>query len=307
MNLNEQFAKLAANLMSKVYYKLLTFGTSIAGIFGAGDEDEIATTIGTLAKDLKNGAIDVATNETMVACAYALCALFFLLSLIPFITEKGFTIEAFVKFFAKLAIGVFAVSIAGDIIKYSFQFGNALSDFVADNFTILGSGFDLGQTQEEIQATLEGRFLTMAKEGGGFSLLMTSVFTILPIDLIILVMTIVSYIIAFSRLFEMCIRSAFLPIPLALLSDDGWRGAGGRYIRKLLAIMAQGAVLVAIAMLTSQIMGRVLGTDTLEALESESATIEAMIEKVLIAAGIGISSVSIMFKSIGFVNDIFGA
>ena len=38
----------------------------------------------------------------------------------------------------------------------------------------------------------------------------------------------------------------FFPIAMGLMSDDGWRGAGGRYLKKFLAVCCQSAVLVVI-------------------------------------------------------------
>ena len=109
-----------------------------------------------------------------------------------------------------------------------------------------------------------------------------------------------------------------MPIACALLSDDGWRGAGGRYIRKFIGICAQGAVMVVIGQLTGGIMGAICSSmkSSMRA-KVDTAIANAgtkpgfglvidIVESTVAIVGIGVACVSLMFKSIGIVNDVFG-
>jgi predicted deacetylase len=100
----------------------------------------------------------------------------------------------------------------------------------------------------------------------------------------------------------------FMPIAFALISDDGWRGAGGRYIRKFIAVCAQIAVLIVVAKITAGVMS--LSTEEVlsaiqEAADYNSLT-EAMSKQMTICVGVGFASTQAMFKSISIISDAFG-
>lgn len=48
-----------------------------------------------------------------------------------------------------------------------------------------------------------------------------------------LIMKISMYFILFSRLIEMAVRAAFMPIAVGLVTDGGWSGSAGRYIKNI--------------------------------------------------------------------------
>lgn len=105
---------------------------------------------------------------------------------------------------------------------------------------------------------------------------------------------------------EMSVRASFMPIAFALLADDGWRGAGGRYIRKYLAICCQSVVLCMIGGLHSIAFNKlilVFNTNIAEGGAADGSVPGAM----LFMFGLSFATISLMFKSIGIVNDVFGA
>ena len=108
-------------------------------------------------------------------------------------------------------------------------------------------------------------------------------------------------------------RAAFLPVALALLSDDGWRGAGGRYIKKLLAVTAQGAVLIVICFMTKKLMDNAAGSMASFALSSSEDLAEMFknilgtLKGPLANLAIGVAGIAFMFKSMQVTSDVFGA
>ncbi len=54
---------------------------------------------------------------------------------------------------------------------------------------------------------------------------------------------------AISRGLELTLRTILMPIPLAFITQDGWQGAGGRYIRKYLAVLSQGVCVILITIM----------------------------------------------------------
>lgn len=137
-----------------------------------------------------------------------------------------------------------------------------------------------------------------------------SFISILPCVVASLAIKVLVYVIAFTRLIELCARGCFIPIAAGLVSDDGWRGAGGRYFRKFLAICSQSAILVVIGKIASYALGTI-GNSILTNLPSlVTAGTMGILNiggQLAIMIGIGIAMVSVMFKSIGIVNDAFGA
>jgi hypothetical protein len=187
-------------------------------------------------------------------------------------------------------------------------------EVATDDYSVaMNTAIDLSDSlasEASLKSSLTTAFCnyTEEQEGLGHSAfgtslgLMTSTWMTLGIiNILCMALSVVTYFIAFSRIIELCVRGAFLPIGLSLMSDDGWHGAGGRYLKKFIAIVCQGAVLVAIAQITGKIMEAFM-TNIMTNFTLGNAT-----SSILMMVCIGIACVSVMFKSIGITNDIFGA
>lgn len=246
---------------------------------------------------------------------YAICALFFFIALLELAMSERMTMEYLAKFFSKLVIGVAAVFYANDFVTYAWDFGDALSSAMAN----IGLGQGGGDTVEIAFPALFNQYLDNVGGSSWLALLAMTLGLGIPITLASYVVTVVVYIICLTRLLEMMIRGVFMPIACALLSDDGWRGAGGRYIRKFIGICAQGAVLVVLGNVTSSIMAAIVSnlTGTIKASiqtaidgsssgEPDFEFFGDIVTSTLAILGVAVACVSMMFKSIGIVNDAFG-
>lgn len=264
-----------------------------------------------LQSDLGSVASSVTTSMQSLALAIAL--VFFLIALLELSTTERLTLEYFIKFFSKLVISVALIFAIPKLLTLIPQFGSALADsYNAAAFTMGNkSGASPGQTldrnaaETSIRAMVnkaynaDGMKMAVAFEGFVFGVLM---------KISSFIVTGVAYIVCISRLLELAIRGCFMPIAVALISDDGWRGAGGRYIRKYIAVACQGAVIVMIGKLTQFIMGKA-GAKVIENLGASAGdySLSAGIEGTFILIAIAVACVSMLFKSIGIVNDVFGA
>lgn len=111
-----------------------------------------------------------------------------------------------------------------------------------------------------------------------------------------------------SRLLELYIRGSLLPIAAGVMADDGWRGAGGRYFKKVLALASQKLMLdlscvVTSAMTTSYLMSKlqtIKGNDIWGFIGDSFLSF-------IIAIVIALAGISFMFKSLQVVNDLWGA
>lgn len=250
--------------------------------------------------------------EALQPVGLALCMLFFIISLLELAMSERMTMEYFIKYLSKLVIGVAAVYYAPKIWEVVVEFGDALGNLVKGlPFSVNSSSLEDIQTQ--LSDGLAESFSKMTLQTGAaiWIGLMLVCFALFPIVGICGVgMTVVAYIVAFSRVLELCVRGVFLPIACSLLSDDGWRGAGGRYIRKILALSCQGAVLSIIGLVTSNIIclaGSHMVTDFAEvAFDGLFDCVGTLMGGFALILGVGFACISLMFKSIGLVNDVFG-
>ncbi len=269
------------NVMNNVFSTTAASGSgSVVGFAG-----------GTLYTACKTGM------EAMKPFGYAICMLFFIVALLELTTQDRMTLEFFIKFFAKLAIGVSVIYYLTDIVDTIYTFGSDFPTWIANNVSITPGGSATVPTAENIANDLingaEG-----SKIGIGFKALVSAISTVGILRLFCLVIEIVTYVIAFSRMIEMSVRMVFLPVACGMLSDDGWHGGGGRYIRKYFAVVAQGGVLVLIGKIYGMVVYSVM---------TAGATSAGGFGGLLPAIGVSLAVVSIMFKSMQIVSDAFGA
>jgi hypothetical protein len=240
----------------------------------------------------------------------ALAAMFFIFALIDLVRSERLTVELFIKFFGNFAIAWGMILAAPTLYTATVNFGNTLGQWAAEVWSGLsGSSFNI-PSKSDFYNNL-AYYVQLDKSDPEYqswiSLFPTALVTAGPLVLVCLGLTVATYFIAFSRLIELAVRGAFLPIAFGCMSDDGFRGAGGRYLRKFIAICAQVAVLVTIANVTTYIMGTVGSIVTSTFTSSAHLSLKSMISAAFIMVGVGFASVSVMMKSIGLTNDIFGA
>lgn len=260
------------------------------------------------------GALDskiTPVMESLMPVGYALCLLFFLISLLELAMSERMTMEYMIKFFSKFVVGVVAIYYCRDIFKICREMGATMSTWVS---------MSAAKTVEI--PSLENVFYQYVTTGGGAAWIFAVLGSLVgaaPLLFIAFGLLGMTYVTVFTWLLEMGARGIFLPIALSLLSDDGWRGAGGRYIKKFLAICCQGVVMVIIASLMTSIMqvamGGVVkavgdgftGTDGFLGIGGEDANFMLqLLKSTVVVAGVGIASFSVMGKSMSIISDVFG-
>lgn len=297
MSLKDSAAALADSLFTSALKQLQDCGTGITDILSGADGK---TQISSVTNSLTN-AISETVIPAVQGIGYAIALLFFIIAMVELISQERLTIEMFIKFFARIAIAVFAVSITDDVFKYSIQFGDALAATFANVFPSPENMSGTGSYQEAFRKSLDGGAL------GWIGFIAMAIVTIAPCYVVSIAVKGIVYVIAFTRLIEMCARGCLLPIAVSLISDDGWRGAGGRYIKKFIAICSQSAVLVIIGQISGYIIATVTNKITQSIAVTGTLSIQEAVGILIVIVGVCIAMVSVMFKSIGIVNDAFGA
>lgn len=255
-----------------------------------------------------NGMVDKVIRALGVIGA-AICALFFIMSLMDLAMSDRFSIETFAKHFVNLAIGYFCV------VKAHFfaEFGWGLSKWVSELLSGYGA-LETGEAGGEItRAMLESSpicsaLLAMDVSGAKW------IGVALPLLLFGLLGLIASaiavaavYIAGFSRLLEIGLRACFMPIGLAFMTDDGWKGAGSRYLKKFLALCCQGPAYILIGKLHGSIMAGGLASiiESFTTGHSLAGLGDCATLLGILLAG-SFATVSLLFKTGSIINDVFG-
>lgn len=250
------------------------------------------------------GAASVVTSQVLEACindiapafvgiGLALSVLFFLIQLVELGTSERLTFEYFIKFFTKLIIAVALIAYCEDLIKGCVNFGNGFMNIISNG------NLSPGLTPEEMGQRVSEAF-DNASGISWIGLLVSSVFSIGIINIVSQGIAAIVYIIGFTRILELGVRGALMPVALGLMADDGWKGSAGRYIKKFIAICAQGGVLMIIGKISNIAMGAA-------ALAGNYSSEASLSGSFIMLLGVAIATVSVLFKSMSVVNDVFGA
>ncbi len=284
----------------------------------------------------KISGVSTVWSGTFASLGMVMAFVAWVIAVVDLTIQDRLSPETFVKSFAKLGLGIGLCGATSAIIIGINEFADGFTSDVA-NLSIsqaqytaahggranINSASDYNQYMGESDST-SGLFSSMSKQelidsmtgdgkGGlvdGLSIYIQAIFFWIPAVLGVMALTVVMYLIAFSRIMEKAVRETFLGISFGLLADDGWRGPGARYIKKYVAIVCQGGVLT----LLCKIYGLAITTAfnaMAEALANAGGDINAissaLTESQMVVWGCGFATLGLMFKSIGILNDLFGA
>lgn len=287
----------------------------------------------------KISGVSTVWSGTFASLGMVMAFVAWVIAVVDLTIQDRLSPETFVKSFAKLGLGIglcgatsaiiigindFADGFTSDVAnlsisqaQYTSSHGgytniNSASDYNSymGNDSSSGSGglfADVGGKEKLMEDMLgDGK-------GGlvdGLGIYIQAIFFWIPAVAGVTLLTVVMYLIAFSRIIEKAVRETFLGISFGLLADDGWRGPGARYIKKYVAIVCQGGVLT----LLCKIYGLAITTAfaaMASALANAGGDINAigaaLSESQMVVWGCGFATLGLMFKSIGILNDLFGA
>lgn len=267
-------------------YSNMFLGDIIAEATGAGTG--VASSIMDEVREFCIGTIAPGLSAVGVAIAIT----FFLIALVELSTTERLTLEFFIKFFTKLVVSIFVIALCPEITEACINFGNTITNYLndIDGASVMSRNEIYDKYWTYFHDTYPVQWLVMVIQ---------ALSGILIIFIASMILSVIAYIVSFTRLLELGVRAAFMPIAVSLLSDDGWRGSGGRYIRKFIAICCQGGALVIIGRLTNLAMSACVTTQLSRPDLSNTMGY-------LVMLGVGFASASLMFKSIGLINDVFG-
>ena len=219
---------------------------------------------------------------------FAMCALFFIMALYDLAMQDRFDLEMFMKFFTKLVGGVGVIIFSNDFIQFGV-FG--MTSWVND----LLDG--ISPPPVDVNPELIGSVAS------GLETIITIGLIALLLQIVFAIISVCITVVCFSRLMEMALRACFMPVALGLVSEDGLKGAGGRYIKRFIALAVQGPALMVIAKIHSNIVGMPLKEFAEEGFSAGGDILTSVVPLL----GCSFAAVALCFKSISVINDVFGA
>ena len=236
--------------------------------------------------DVLTGELLKAVRDSILVIGRMFCLLYFLLSLVDSASRDSFTVEVLVKSLAKLAI-IYIIFDPNTIDKI-VNFANAIEDWLLENMSGL---VDDETAQTEIAkglvaeigtANFIGQIGIWLKYGLSST---TRIFSLITICCV-----------AFGRVIELAVYQTMLPLGMASIYNGGMHSPGFRYIKKILALYVQGAVMF-VTLYASL------------ALQSSSANINVLMGSFINLKDIviDITAAMIIAKSKSIANDVMGA
>lgn len=201
-----------------------------------------------------------------------LIVLYFMVEMIERSTADNFTIEHFVKMLIKVFVA-FAI-----IVNFEYLMDLILK--ASSSFMVKAGNINVANSEALTEKAEELAQAGVIKAMGAMLQM------ILPYILVFFSKIVVSAV-AYGRLLEFAVRTALAPLALANMFSGGFNSPGSRYMRKLVAVALQGAVITLI------LHGMVLVMGT------AGANVIAIVALFLIAA-------SLVVKSQSIANDLVG-
>lgn len=226
--------------------------------------------------------------------ATVIAALFFLLALVDLGMSERFNLETFTKFLSKLVVAVFLIQNS----NYLVTFGNAIGDWAGEEILqyVNGSGSFGENSNESFRTALTNMFASHPELipetdwGKLVSLMSFYIYGAISLIAVAFLLTIL-----ISRLLELAIRGACMPLALSFATEEGWRGSAIRYVKKYAALCLQGPVIVVINMLGQWIMINLMANFANE-----------LVLCTIFSIAINIAVVGASKQSIQVMNDVMG-
>lgn len=232
-------------------------------------------------------------SNAIMPVAVMLMFIYFMLAMVDKLSQENFQWDQLFRTMAMLLASKYLIEHGFEILKLLSDIGLAFAAKIQS-----WSGY-VGDTSEEIAeaATLIESF----REGLGLDGVFTSwlgdllmfIFLFIP-WLGSWVMRLCISIICYTRVIEIYVRATFAPIALADFFHSGMQGTGWRFLKSFMAVCFQGALMLVIAVIFSELMVQIIADDQ---------NLFTFIGAYLAFAA---SAVMLMFKSLALTKEIVG-
>lgn len=241
-----------------------------------------------LSKDSISGLVwDVVKHvyEPISAIGYLLVIVYFIMGIIDNASKEMFGAEQLFKLIIKLFIAVLVITNGLAILEAGIKLGNSLVSNISS-----GSNDAIVFRRLWDECKQYSWLDSLEVIGEILNLLLEFVLSLIPVIIILLTI--------FSRYIEIAVRSMFAPIGMADLYESGPHSNGIKYLKKLLAVFCQGAIIAGVLLIKVTL----------------SASLEVEFYTIPLLQGLGIGTETIInlvaamaiLKSRTWANDLFG-
>lgn len=234
------------------------------------------------------------TTVHSYACplAYCLIVLYFLLDVIEKSTHEQMSIEHFFRSSIKLVVAVFFIENSLEILEALLNFSNALTNEITSRVGSIDFTDGFGES------VLESYYRDIDNASGitGVFLCIGFVLQLILPFVVIWVCSLVTTLVVWSRAIEIGVRGALAPLGMADLFTEGTKGAGFRYLKKYLAVLLQGAIIMLILFCYQAINA---------GLTSGAASMEP-IKVAFSQCTVSLTVMSMLLKTQNLANDLVG-
>lgn len=187
------------------------------------------------------------TKGVMIPIASVFVCIYFMIEVIDKLTSERFNAEVFIKMLMKL---VFSVIIISNASAWAIKIMNFGTDFALAV---------VGEFKAETVVKLKDTFYDSLNIFNILNQLGMIITLLLPF-IAAFIIKIAVYFICYGRTIEMGVRSAFAPIGCADLMTGGANSNGVRYLKSLFAVALQGAVMIGVVFISSNVIASELSS-----------------------------------------------
>lgn len=241
-----------------------------------------------------------ALYDSVAAAGIGLALMWTLLNIIEKMSEGRMTEEILLSFFAKLTLAAFIIMYGKQLTVTLLSVGNSFVTAFsseADKWTIAD-----GSTNE-VAAEAYNK-LVRIKDGHVFSNLGVIIESLIP-AFAMLACFVLAVTQLISRILELGIRTAFMPIGVADFMTHGTHSPGMRYLKAYVGCATQGAALYLIVLIGTTLMQSNNLMETIFG-DADLGTGLIVVGKPIISILIAISMVGIMKRADHLIHEVFG-
>ena len=267
------------------FYSELTYVTSTVGyLTDGGWIDSLITKATSFSNFSTLATFQNLIGEAVRPLSYIIAMMFFIIALVELGSSDRMNLDMFIKFFAKLGCAFFLIENSDYMLQFASGVEQALNEAVASLSATGDAGADLIQTVIDSAPTewYTRVMQTIPNLLGGLAEIVAFGFILTTL---------------LSRLMELTVRGAFMPIAFAFVTEEGWRGTAIRYFKKYIALLATGPMISVIFK-----MGKSLSASLMEGLGDYQSIILHVGLNVIIA----IAEVGMIKRGSEIMNDVFG-
>lgn len=237
------------------------------------------------------GAIQVCYNMVF-PIATMLLFVYFLLALVDKVSSETFTWEQLWKLFAMLLGTKILIEEGFQLLQLLFSIGLSMSQKVSEIFQTTDN---IAVTDEQIEELINIAIENMDVPKFLRRLLLWMM--MLPLCLLPALTSIAISVIVYARVIEIYLRTVYMPIALADFFHGGVQSNGWRSIKGFLAVSLQGATILVISIIYSNLSAALLsnygGADHFLAFVGGTAALQ-------------FSAIALMFKSLNLTKEMLG-